>query len=83
MNTISASISSRTIQQPRTTDDAEARRKANYEAFENMIKERVQQANAQAHEEYLSQQTGAVSAPVKLTEQQKLVSMRKHESMEQ
>ena len=71
MNTISASISSRTIQQPRTTDDAEARRKANYEAFENMIKERVQQANAQAHEEYLSQQTGAVSAPVKLTEQQK------------
>lgn len=71
MNTISASINSRTIQQSSPVDEAEARRKANYEAFSNMLEDLVRRANAQAHEEYLSQQTGTVSTQVKLTEQQK------------
>ena len=71
MNTISASINSRTIQQSSPVDEAEARRKANYEAFSNMLEDLVRRANEQAHEEYLSQQTGTVSTQVSLTEQQK------------
>lgn len=71
MNTVSSAVTNRTIQQSGIVDEASARREANLAAFRKMMEEAVQKANAQAHEEYLSQLTNPASTNVKLTDEQK------------